>query len=34
MLAAFDVGKFGGKNIMSGVATINSTYSSVCSKIE
>jgi hypothetical protein len=34
MLAAFDTGKSGKKNVISGVATINSTYSSICSKIE
>lgn len=32
MLAAFDTAKQGNKNIMSGVATVNSTYSSICSK--
>ena len=33
MSAAFDNAKQGNKNVMSGVATINSTFSSVCSKI-
>ena len=33
MLAAFDTAKHGNKNVMSGVATINSTYSSIFSKI-
>lgn len=33
MLAAFDTAKSGNKNVISGVATINSTYSSICSKI-
>lgn len=33
MLAAFDNAKQGNKNVMSGVATINSTFSSICSKI-
>ncbi len=34
MLAAFDTAKNGNKNIMSGVATVNSTFSSICSKIQ
>lgn len=33
MLAAFDNSKMGNKNVMSGVATINSTFSSICSKM-
>lgn len=32
MLAAFDNSKMGNKNVMSGVATINSTFSSIYSK--
>lgn len=34
MLVAFDTAKSGNKNIMSGVATVNSTFSSISSKIE
>lgn len=37
MLVGFDsskVNKQTGKNMLAGVATINSTYSSICSKIE
>lgn len=34
MLAAFDSAKVQGKNVLAGVASINSTYSSICSKIE
>ena len=34
MMAAFDTAKMGNKNVISGVATVNSTYSSICSKIE
>lgn len=34
MLAAFDNAKSGSKNILSGVATINSTFSSICSRVE
>ena len=36
MLVGFDVSKVGkntGKSLLAGVATINSTYSSICSKI-
>lgn len=33
MLAAFDSAKMQGKNVLAGVASINSTYSSICSKI-
>lgn len=33
MMAAFDTAKMGNKNVISGVATMNSTYSSICSKI-
>ena len=33
MMSAFDCAKSGNKNVISGVATINSTYSSICSKI-
>ena len=33
MLAAFDNAKMNNKNVLAGVATINSTYSSICSKI-
>ena len=34
MLVAFDSAKIQGKNVLAGVASINSTYSSICSKIE
>lgn len=34
MLMAFDNSKSGKKNVLSGVATINSTFSSISSKIE
>lgn len=34
MLAAFDNAKMNGKNVLAGVATVNSTYSSISSKIE
>lgn len=34
MLVAFDTAKSGNKNIMSGVGTINSTFSSICSKLD
>ena len=33
MMAAFDTAKMGNKNVISGVATINSTYSSIVSKL-
>lgn len=33
MMAAFDTAKMGNKNVISGCATINSTYSSIVSKI-
>ena len=34
MLAAFDNAKADSKNILAGVATINSTFSSICSRVE
>lgn len=34
MLMAFDSSKCGKKNVLSGVATVNSTFSSICSRIE
>ena len=34
MLVAFDSSKCGKKNVLSGVATVNSTFSSICSRIE
>lgn len=34
MLMAFDNGKCKNKNILAGVATVNSTFSSICSKFE
>lgn len=34
MLVAFDTAKMNGKNVMAGVAAINSTFSTMCSRIE
>lgn len=34
MLMAFDSSKSGKKSVLSGVATLNSTFSSISSKIE
>lgn len=33
MLMAFDSSKCGKNNVLSGVATVNSTFSSICSRI-